>query len=321
MIAVKVLVVSSFPERFNANPDLLEYIRKGFATHLGEEAARTCGFTQAETEMPAFMPDLVLLVGSCFPDACNYQPFRRHCARHSAVLAFWQTDDPYEFDFNWKLLDVDRVFSNDAWAVTHYDHRHVSHLPLAADPETHFRPVVDTFARDLFFCGVAFANRVRWFRDCAGWMKTLRTEVLGTDWPKDLAFARNERVANAQLADWYATSCLTMNLGRELNLANALFNLTPSTPGPRTFEAAMAGSLQCYFVDGLEILDYFDEDDEILLFDSPDDLRNKVQRLIENPALRQQMATAAQQRALHDHTYAARAATILRQCLQLETEA
>jgi spore maturation protein CgeB len=103
-----------------------------------------------------------------------------------------------------------------------------------------------------------------------------------------------------------------LNMGRRFNLANARFGLDASTPGPRTFEAAMAGTVQCMFVEGLEIYDYFDPDEgEVLLFDSPAELRHHVDMLRDDPAAAAQIADAAQQRTLRDHTYANRAARIL----------
>jgi spore maturation protein CgeB len=66
------------------------------------------------------------------------------------------------------------------------------------------------------------------------------------------------------------------------------------------------------FVEGLEIYDYFDPDEgEILLFDSPAELRRHIDMLRDDPAAAAQIAGAAQKRTLRDHTYASRAARIL----------
>jgi spore maturation protein CgeB len=228
-------------------------------------------------------------------------------------LTFWLHDDPYEFDFNYKILDVaDLIFSNDKWAVTHYQHPHVYHVPLGASMVDHFRQIRPAKDRDVFFCGVGFANRVALLRDCSPCLAGANVEVLGAEWPQDLRFARNERVENTALPDYYAGSLITLNIGRRFDLANARFNLDAPTPGPRTFEAAMAGTVQCMFVEGLEIYDYFDPDaGEILLFDSPAELGRHVEMLRSDPAAAASIASAAQKRAISEHTYAHRAARIL----------
>lgn len=210
-------------------------------------------------------------------------------------------------------------FSTDKWATTHYRHKNIRHLPLAADTQTHFREVQTKFNCDLFFCGVAFANRKQWIQDCTHWMRKIDTKILGAEWPKRFAFAENRRISNSELAENYSRARITLNLGRNLNLANNIYNLTSSTPGPRTFEAAMAGTVQCYFTSGLEITDYFKQDEEIILFESPNDLYQQVNRIISNDCERYCIAKAAQARAKRDHTYLQRAKKIVQTCLVNKT--
>ena len=69
----------------------------------------------------------------------------------------------------------------------------------------------------------------------------------------------------------------------------------------------MAGATQLYFVEGLEIEDYYEDSREILLFDSVDEFRSIVRKMIENPSLGLEIGRSAQQRTLRDHTYAERA--------------
>jgi spore maturation protein CgeB len=312
MSALKVLVCSASPDRVNHNAILRNYVARGFADLLGDEQVMYCSLDLAETAVNRFKPDLVLVFGSCMPDSSDYNALRQYCTRSMATLAFWLHDDPYEFDFNYKIYQyADVIFSNDQWAVTHYDHPRVFHLPLAADPKAHFRPLNKTIARDVFFCGVGFENRITLLKDCKEIFRSHRVEIYGAEWPDDLEFCSNKRLDNSLLPDFYASSLITLNMGRRFNLANKKYQLDASTPGPRTFEAALSGAVQCMFVEGLEITEYFVPDKEIILFDSPKELNAVIEMLLGNPTLRRSISQASQERAVQDHTYSARAKKIL----------
>ena len=127
----------------------------------------------------------------------------------------------------------------------------------------------------------------------------------------DLPFCRDLYIPNHQLKDYFATSRIVLNMGRDLSFANKKYQLVPSTPGPRTFEAAMAGACQLMFADSLEIMDYFNIDTEILLFNNPSEFEFLLMDLIHNPEKRFRIGAAARERCLRDHTYANRAQKIL----------
>ncbi|WP_250538464.1 MULTISPECIES: glycosyltransferase [unclassified Caballeronia] len=309
----RVLVCSASPDSINNNAQLRGYVAEGFRAILGDAAVRVTSLEAAEYCAEEFAPQLVLVFGSCMPAVSVYHGLKNYSLRTGACLAFWLHDDPYEFDFNYKILPIaDVIFSNDRWAVTHYQHPRVHHVPLGASRAEHYRAPRPSKDREVFFCGVGFPNRVGVLRDCAPVLGDLKVEILGAEWPDTLKFARNERIDNRLLPDYYASSLVTLNFGRRFDLANARFNLDAPTPGPRTFEAAMAGTVQCMFVEGLEIYDYFDPDaGEILLFDTPAELRRHVEMLRDDPAKAAAIAGAAQARAIADHTYASRAQRIL----------
>lgn len=309
----RVLICGASPDAINNNAQLRRYVGEGFSELLGDSAVRTCSLEVAEYCAEEFAPQLIVVFGSCMPATSVYHGLKNYCLKNGACLTFWLHDDPYEFDFNYKILNVaDLIFSNDRWAVTHYQHPNVYHVPLAASKADHFRELRSEKEREVFFCGVGFPNRVALLRDCAPCLENVNVEVLGAEWPSNLRFARNERVENHSLPDYYASSLVTLNMGRRFDLANARFNLDAPTPGPRTFEAAMAGTVQCMFVEGLEIYDYFDPDaGEILLFDSPAELGRHIEMLRADPAAAASIASAAQKRAISEHTYAHRAARIL----------
>lgn len=312
---VQVLVSGSFPDRLNSNTALRHYLVEGFREVLGVAAVAESPLETLLPELQRHQPKLLLCIGSCPPEVINYQPLRAACDTLGTHLAFWLHDDPYEFDLAYSATDVaDTIFSNDSWAVLHYDHPRAFHLPMAASVSAHARPWRNDKARDVFFCGVAFANRIAIVRDLAPHLAHCRSELLGTDWPADLPFAHNRRLINTELADACAASWVTLSMGRNLHLANRRYQLDPATPGPRTFEAAMAGTVQLHFADSLEITDYFAEGEGVLLFDNPDNFAAQFDALLADPQRARRIAEAGQARALRDHTYARRAETILRLC-------
>ncbi|MBI5330560.1 MAG: glycosyltransferase [Betaproteobacteria bacterium] len=311
----RVLVCSTFPDRHNSNPDIRRSLAQGFSELLGAEAVGESNFHDVLDAMERHAPNLVVGPGSCLLPESAYLDWRRYCDRHGCQLAFWLTDDPYELDLDWKAFQIaDQVFSNDANTVLHLDRPNLTHLPLAASRERHGREVRTKLDCDLFFCGVAFENRKRLLRAAAPALTPYRVDVYGDWWPKDLAFARNTRLSTAAICDRYNAALLTLNMGRSLDIANHRLALAASTPGPRTFEAAMAGAVQAYHVDGLEIVEYLEPGKEVLLFDTPTELARLIEEMHADPARRQAIARAAQQRCLAEHTYARRAQRILEVC-------
>lgn len=318
---LKVLVCGAAPNEVNSNAVLREYVGRGFCEVLSNENVLTCSFERSVEAAKQFHPELIIVFGSCMPADCEYTSLRTYCSRNSAILVFWLHDDPYEFDTNYKIYQyADFIFSNDRWSVTHISHPNVFHLPLAADPKAHFRDIKNTMERELFFCGVAFPNRRQIVTDFAKISSEFHVEIFGADWPKELNFCKNTRLSNEILPDYYATSLVTLNMGRNLNLANDRYQLIATTPGPRTFEAAMAGAVQCVYLEGLELSDYFTFGEEILVFDSISELPILINQMRSNPLLRRQISEKSQARAMKDHTYANRAYNLLRCCGFLKTQ-
>ncbi|MGF0236898.1 CgeB family protein [Rhodococcus sp. IEGM1300] len=309
---MKVLICGASPDRINNNAILRNYVANGFREILGDEQV-SCGSLDIASELAElFRPDLIVVFGSCMPESCDYSKLRNYCSSSCTALAFWLHDDPYEFDLNFKIYNyADYIFSNDKWAVEHINHKNVHHLPLAADRESHFLDVSTSLDREVFFCGVGFPNRVQFLLDSQDHLSSFNVNILGAEWPDSLVSAKNIRVPNDSMSKLYNKSLITLNLGRRHNLANRKYQLDSSTPGPRTFEAAMAGSVQCYYVEGLEIAQYYHPQSEILLFDSPIELKNIVEELRDDPSKRKIIAQNSQARTLKDHTYANRAKSML----------
>jgi spore maturation protein CgeB len=313
---VRVLVVDMIMG-WNSNPLLPSHLKEGFSAVVGSDHVRVVGTNVDELEIEEFRPELLLLFGSIECNGVDYFRIASAGRRVGSHIAIWLHDDPYEFDFSFRAVEIaDTIFTNDRWALEHYDHPRVFHLPLAASPTFHYRKVVPLAQRryDLFFCGVAFKNRIQMIRELGSRLSRYSTLICGSEWPLDAFPARNWRIPAIELPDYYASSRVVLNLGRDFDLANERYQLPASTPGPRTFEAAMAGALQLYFVTSLEIVEYFEPGAEILLFDQPADVLDTLKTVHNDPDALLPVAHAAQERAMRDHTYAARARTILQTC-------
>lgn len=314
MVTRRLLVTNTVPDYLNANAAIRKYTATGFADILGEENVLEKPFDSAVKAILDNKPDLVFAVGGVGIDEADLWPLRRAADKVGAVLGFWLHDDPYEFDYAFRAEAIaDIVFTNDAWASHHYRTTNVHHLPMAGCPRTHLREILPPEQRhiSLFFCGIGYPNRVGLLRQARELLSRHTTVVTGAHWPQDLPFARNQRLTPTEMADSAQRAMITLNIGRDLDIANARYKLPPSTPGPRTFEVALSGSAQIYFVQGLEITDYFDPDSEIILFDSVSDIEAILARTHEEPTYFTSVGRAAQQRALKEHCYKHRARTVL----------
>lgn len=307
----KVLVVGASYDSVNNNSVLRKFVAEGFEEILGKENVLESDLFTADLVIKSFIPDLVLVFGSCMPDESSYSELRKVCDKHQVPIAFWLHDDPYELDFKFKAeIYGDFLFSNDRWAAEFYSKK-CHHLPMAASVKYHYRDPNSFYENDIFFCGVAFDNRKQLISDLQPVLQTMNTLVLGADWPAELEFAKNQRISNQQFGDYCSRSKFVLNIGRHLNLANKRFDLIASTPGPRTFEAAMSGCVQLFYVESLEILDYYEPGEEILLFNNKQEFCQQIEKLIDDESKLREISIAAQNKTTKFHTYKNRAEKIL----------
>lgn len=270
-----------------------------------------------ETALDAILelkPRLVLGIGSVTLDDIDYAAITRATRSIGGKLVYWLFDDPYELDFNWKIDGrCDWIFTTDRASVDFHLSEGVSHLPLAADRDLHFRDFVPISDRstDVFFCGIAYPNRRAIVSKIRDVLSSNNTVICGDGWDTRLSFCRNERLPPEALIEAYTSARIVLNLGRNFNIANRNFEIMASTPGPRTFEAAAAGCLQVVFMDSCEILDYFDRETEILTFSTVSEFAEIVDRVKKDPDGMNRIALAARERVLISHTFDHRARRLL----------
>ena len=306
---ITVLICSDAPLESEANASIRGSIRDGWVDHLSATRVYSARLDSAISAIETMHPDLVLCVGSYLPETAYFGEATRAAREAGAVTAFWATEDPYEKDASYRIEQgFDAIFTCDRWTQRFYDHPRVFHLPLAGCPRRHHVPIRDDAERpiDMLFCGVAFANRCDIMTQLMPALKGLRISVIGPGWGAWGAGFSEQRIDKSRLIELYTQSKIILNLGRSLTFENSRYQIAPSTPGPRTFETAMAGALQFFHEDTLEIRDYFEED-EIPGFSGSLDFRRLLDRFLPARELRTRTAMRAQQRALSEHSYASRA--------------
>lgn len=304
---LKFLLASGSFKKLNTNHHLNNFVIEGLSSLIGSENVHYSEFENIIKKLDLIKPNFLLIFGSIMPDSSNFADIKSKCNKINCKLIFWLHDDPYEFDASKKInLIADFIFTNDKYTSNFYNRTNVYHLPLAASPTFHYRPLNETKNVDIMFCGVAFSNRLRIIKDLHPILDKYKTIIKGDGWPQDIKYFQNKRIKSDDLVSLYSSSLVTLNMGRHLNLANEKYLLDASTPGPRTFEAAMAGTVQFFFVESLEITDYFKKDSEIIFFDSPKSFKSQFEKIFETRNLAMSIAKNAQNRALLDHTYAIR---------------
>jgi spore maturation protein CgeB len=310
-ITKRVLVCSSFPDHLNTNAYLRDFVAEGFRQAFPEATVVTCSLEASVGCTANLRPTLVLVMGSVMLDHCDYTRLREAATRSNARLVFWLHDDPYEFDANYRIYPLaDFIFTNDRTSLSHYPPDvPVAHLPLAASALHHYRPVISRSLPDWFFCGYIYPNR----REFLGRLveQTSGGMIIGPGWlPPVPPPCSPIRIANHQLPDYYTAALSVISIGRNHDLANARFQIRPSTPGPRTFEAALAGAAQIHVTDSLAICEYFEPGREILLVDTPEEAAEQVARLRREHGCSERIGLAAQRVVAARHTYACRAAEL-----------
>lgn len=310
-----VLICGEAPLESDANASIRSAIADGWRDVLAHGRLFTASLRTAAVSIDAVRPDLVLCSGSYLPETAYFGELAEAARRAGSRTAFWATEDPYEKDASYRIeAHFDAIFTCDRWTQRFYDHQRVFHLPLAASPALHFMTIDEARERpiDVLFCGVAFANRRDLMRRLLPALAGLTIAVIGPGWggfsPGRPGFS-DQRVGKSRLIELYAQSKIVLNLGRGLHFENTRYQIAASTPGPRTFEAAMAGTLQFFHEETPEIREYF-SDDEVPGFTSPHEFRGLLKRFLADPAAREDAAGRAQARSLAEHTYALRARSL-----------
>ncbi|WP_122050399.1 glycosyltransferase [Asaia bogorensis] len=301
----RVLVCSGGRYESQANAQIRESIMDGWAECFGEENVIAVHISGAAASIERIQPTIVFAIGSYLPESTYFGEVCREAKKIGAITVFWATEDPYEQDANYRITDdFDVIFSCDRWGHNFYQRELVYHLPLAASRKLHYAPIETDIEKtiDVLFCGVAFTSRKDIVRNLMPTLRNLNVKIIGPGWGEFGIGFSDARIEKAQLIELYRRSKLVLNLGRSLHFENKRFMISPSTPGPRTFEAAAAGAFQVFHEDTYELRRYFTAE-EIPTFSNKIDFDRLVARYINDTPLCIEMARRAQARTMEEHTY------------------
>lgn len=184
--------------------------------------------------------------------------------------------------------------------------RHVSYLPMAADPVLH-RPMELTqderaeFGSDLSFVGAGYPNRRAILPRLISphWsFKVWGNEWDGADAMMPILQRGGARIDTETCLKVFTASAINLNLhsctGQGLDPQADFVN-------PRAFELASCGAFQ--LSDQRSLLPELFSGDEIATFSSVEELPKLIAQWLREPEARRRMAQAAQRRVLAEHTY------------------
>ncbi|UCH81565.1 MAG: glycosyltransferase [Nitrospiraceae bacterium] len=254
-----------------------------------------------------FQPDIIIALAQA--------PVTTDCVerirQYGVKTAYWFVED-YRLMEYWKHIagSFDHFFTiqkDDFFKKMKQSGLNNYHyLPMAAFPDVHkpvdmFEDEKKYYGSDISFVGAGYYNRKHFFSG----LIDHDLKIWGNDWDMRSKLAGFIQRSGSRID--------TREIVRIFNASNININLHSSTYhkgvnpfgdfiNPRTFEIASCGGFQ--LVDRRSNLaELFNVDDEIVVFDDLDDIRNKIKHYLENPDEAERIAENGRKRVLRDHTY------------------
>ena len=225
------------------------------------------------------------------------------------TTVLWLFEDPFMLDFNLANADLfDAVFTCDPSCASRYRNGH--YLPLAASESLQFRPVRedDACEFDIFFAGTMWPNRVATLRALLEHFHSKRFKLVCPTnpylppLPRDIAaHAVQWPVSLPSFVGFANASRVTLTMFRDYASHGTASQAT--APGPRLFELAMAGAAQVAELDPTLPSGNFRVIEGVACCDSVSGLIREVETLLDNPAMRQSRAVAAQRSVRESHLF------------------
>ncbi len=199
-------------------------------------------------------------------------------------------------------------------ALSHAGAKHVSYLPLAANPEIH-RPLNCTFEEqqefgaDVSFLGAGYPNRRLLLQSLLNHSWSFK--LWGNEWedPGPLGQVLQRKGARIDAETSVKIfNCTKVNINLHSYTGEG-FDPHGDSLNPRMFELAACGAFQ--ISDTRELLfEHFDQS-MMGVINSPEDLTSTVDRYVKDSDARHDMAEASRQHVLRHHTYVHRMKTLL----------
>lgn len=262
-------------------------------------------------------PDVVLALAQ----APMTLPLLEHLRKKQFVTAMWFVEN-YRHLTYWQQVAA----GYDHWFVIqkHACHealryagaKQVSYLPMAAEPSIH-RPLTltseeyTTLGADVSFVGAGYANRRELLPRLV--TKEWTFKLWGNEWDGVAALTGVLQRAGARID---TDTCVKVFNGTKVNINLHSWTGEGLDPegdfvNPRTFELAACGAFQ--IVDERSLLPEVFTREQIVTAGRPDDFVPHVRHWLRDKAGRKQIADAARQRVLAEHTYIHRMRQLLAQ--------
>jgi spore maturation protein CgeB len=271
-----------------------------------------------------FKPDLVLVYKGAFVLPETVKALKNIGKR---VVNFYPD---VSFKTHGNLLEktlplYDMVFTTKTFGIEDMQkqlgQKNVIFIPHGFDPEVHKPfPIVDsqlmsTFGCDASFIGTWSPHKENTLSTLKEILPSIRLKIWGRQWSNCTSKNLKSAIQKQEvLGDLYAIAinCSKVNLGI---LSEKVYGASSGDKiTSRTFHIPAAKGCMLH-QNSEEIGHYFEIGKEILVFNSSEDLAEKLELLLNNESLRQQLANAGYQRALKDHSLDQRAKEILKYCM------
>lgn len=313
---IRILLITTFSVKAKNNlhivQGVLEGLEEAMSAFLQKSSVEYTHVEDAYFKIEKFKPALTIVFGSAIRDDVDFGTLTALAKRSESKTVFWVTDDPYEFDARNRFVEYfDLILTNDFGTQPYYfDDRKVHHLPLAASEKNDYREIDTKRDIEYFFCGYPYQNRKVVMQDLCKVIDPSQLTLSRGDWGID-GCNYVEVNSHEELIDFYVRSKYVLNVGRTYNLANSYYSINPTTPGPRTFEAALAGSVQIYISPSPEISEYYLPSEEILITENVESVPGLIQDMFKSKNDWESVARAAQKRTLKDHLYKNRVSVLI----------
>ena len=241
--------------------------------------------------------------------------------------AFWFVEDFREFTY-WKQVAnrYDHFFAiqkREAFeAMENLKDVGFHYLPLACDPRVH-KPLRlndrdrKQYGSEVSFVGAGYHNRHILFQG----LLDFDFKIWGTDWNLASALGRVVQEGGRRVTTREAVKIINgskVNINLHSSTYHKGINPDGDFVNPRTFEIASSRGFQ--LIDPRSHLrELFMPGQELVCFESIEDLRGKVAHYLSHPEERERIALSGQKRAHQEHTYRMRMARALEKMVERDT--
>jgi len=294
----------SFTDRFMAKFD--KYIPP-YLSDKYEDSMILAINKQLIAKAKSIRPDLVLIING---EIIQPESIKEIKASANCFIANWWVDSPFEYaeylPNSRRILSTlslyDCVFIYDSYYLSllrEIGIKKVYHLPNAFEPRI-FRKLElskeekEYFGSKIGFLGVVYPERIMILEKIIG----EGVKIWGAGWEK--------LAANKEWADVIKGSVEPSDAAKIYNASEIIINhhhrQCVNASNQKTYEIAGCGGFQLVHKKS-EIGQYFRSGEEMIYYESVDDIKKLIQYYLNRPSERKAIADRANKKALAEHTY------------------